>query len=79
MAWVYALVGVVLIPWTFFLAVSLPTRVVDTHYRGAWVGFDILLVTAIILTAYFAFKVDSRVHCRRRPRQPCSSSTPGST
>jgi len=61
MAWVYAAVGVLLIPWTFYLAVSLPRRVVDTHYRGAWVGFDILLVITIIMTAYFAFKVDSRV------------------
>jgi hypothetical protein len=61
MAWVYAAVGIMLIPWTLYLAISLPRRVVDTHYRGAWVGFDILLVTAIILTAYFAFKVDSRV------------------
>jgi hypothetical protein len=61
MAWVYAVAGVLLIPWTVYLAVSLPRRVVDTHYRGAWVGFDILLVTAIVLTAYFAFRVDSRV------------------
>jgi hypothetical protein len=61
MAWVYAAAGFVLIPWTIYLAISLPRRVVDTHYRGAWVGFDMILVTTIVLTAYFAFKVDTRV------------------
>ena len=49
------------IPWTVYLAVSLPKREFDTHYRGAWVGFDLLLVAAIVLTAYYAFKVDTRV------------------
>jgi len=61
MAWLFALVAVVLIPWTVYLAVTLPNRDVDTHYRGAWVGFDILLVAVMLLTAYFAFRVDTRV------------------
>jgi uncharacterized membrane protein len=50
-----------MIPWTVYLAVTLPKRDIDTHYRGAWVGFDLMLVAAIVLTAYFAFKVDTRV------------------
>ena len=57
----YMAVAVALVPWTVYLAVSLPKRQVDTHYRGAWVGFDMLLVLAIVLTAYFAFKMDDRV------------------
>ena len=57
----YMVVAVALVPWTVYLAVSLPKRQVDTHYRGAWVGFDMLLVLAIVLTAYFAFKMDDRV------------------
>jgi len=61
MAWLYSLAAAVLIPWTVYLAVTLPKRDVDTHYRGAWVGFDLLLVTAIVLTAYYAFRVDTRV------------------
>jgi len=61
LAWTYAVAGVLLVPWTIYLAVSLPQRTVDTHYRGAWVGFDMLLVAAIVLTAYYAFKVDVRV------------------
>jgi hypothetical protein len=50
----YSVGGVLLIPWTVYLAVTLPRRDLDTHYRGAWVGFDLLLVATIILTAYFA-------------------------
>ena len=60
-AQLYAAAAVVLIPWTIYLAVSLPKRDVDTHYRGAWVGMDLLLVTAIVLTAYYAFRMDNRV------------------
>ena len=71
--------GVLLIPWTVYLAVSLPRREIDTHYRGAWVGFDLLLVVAIVLTAYFAFRVDNGCSSRPRPRPPCSWWTRGST
>ncbi len=60
-AWLFAIAAALLIPFTVYLALTLPKRDVDTHYRGAWVGFDLLLVTAIVLTAYFAFKVDTRV------------------
>jgi hypothetical protein len=58
---VYAAAGAALIPWTVYLAVTLPKRDIDTHYRGAWVGFDLLLVAAIVLTAYYAFRMDTRV------------------
>jgi len=61
LAWAFALATAALIPWIAYLAVSLPERTVDTHYRGAWVGFDLMPVTAIVLTAYFAFRVDARV------------------
>ena len=60
-AWRFAVAGALLIPWTAYLADTLPMRDVDTHYRGAWVGFDLFLVTAIVLTAYYAFRVDTRV------------------
>ena len=61
MAALFALAGVCLVPWIVYLAISLPKRDVDTHYRAAWVGFDILLVTSIVMTAYYAFRVDTRV------------------
>ncbi|MGD0391408.1 MAG: hypothetical protein ABSC41_02065 [Acidimicrobiales bacterium] len=61
LAWLYTAAGVVLLPWIGFLAVTLPRRQFDLHYRAAWVGFDILLVVAITRTAYMAFRVDQRV------------------
>jgi len=57
----YLVMGLALIPWTAYLAVTLPKRQIDTHYRGAWVGFDLLLVMSIVLTAYYAFRMDDRV------------------
>ena len=57
----YTLAAVALIPWTAYLAVTLPKRNLTTHYRAAWVGFDLVLAGAIILTAYLAFRMDARV------------------
>ena len=61
MALLFSVAGALLIPWTVYLAITLPKREFDTHYRGAWVGFDLLLVGTIVLTAYYAFRVDTRV------------------
>lgn len=61
MAWIYAAAALALMPWIVYLAVTLPKRDLDTHYRAAWVGFDILLVFAITRTAYLAFRMDPRV------------------
>jgi hypothetical protein len=61
LAWLYTAAGVVLLPWIGILAVTLPRRQFDLHYRAAWVGFDLLLVFAITRTAYMAFRVDQRV------------------
>ena len=60
-ALLYSTGAVLLVPWTVYLAVTLPRRDLATHYRVAWVGFDTLLVVAIVLTAYFAFRMDDRV------------------
>jgi hypothetical protein len=61
LAYIYAAAAVLLLPWIVYLAVTLPKRDLDTHYRAAWVGFDLFLVAAIIRTAYLAFKMDPRV------------------
>jgi len=61
MAWLYAGAAVALLPWIAYLAITLPTRNLDRHYRAAWVGFDLLLVFAIVRTAYMAFRIDPRV------------------
>ncbi len=61
MAWLYAAAAVVMLPWIIYLAETLPKRQFDRHYRAAWVGFDIILVWAIMRAAYMAFRLDPRV------------------
>jgi hypothetical protein len=61
LAWLYTGAAVFLLPWIVYLAITLPRRNLDLHYRAAWVGFDCLLVFAIVRTAYMAFRVDQRV------------------
>jgi hypothetical protein len=56
---VVALCCVGLIPWTVFLAVTLPRHYVASHWRLAWVGFDLALIVALALSAWRAY--------RRRP------------
>ncbi len=51
-----ALVGVLLIPWTAWLAVRLPSRHVSPHWDVAWVGFDIALTAAIASTGLALWK-----------------------
>lgn len=47
--------AVVLVPWTIYLAVSLPRRTMTNHWRAAWVGFDLLLAVTLALTAWCAW------------------------
>jgi hypothetical protein len=45
-----------LIPWTIFLAVSLPDQYRAHHWRLTWAGFDGLLLFAMSLTVYLAWR-----------------------
>lgn len=47
--------AVVLVPWSIYLALSLPRRTMTDHWRGAWVGFDLLLASTLALTAWCAW------------------------
>jgi hypothetical protein len=44
--------AVVLIPWTIWLSVSLPSVHRAREWRTAWVGFDIVLILALLATAW---------------------------
>ncbi len=48
--------AVVLVPWTAYLAVTLPRRTVTDHWRGAWVGFDVLVMVVLGATAWFGWR-----------------------
>jgi hypothetical protein len=46
-----AVLGTGLLPWTVWLALSLPSRKVAEHWDLAWVGFDLLLAASLLSTA----------------------------
>ena len=52
----FALFSVILLPWIVYLAVTLPSRQISSHYDVAWAGFDIILLVALASTAYFALR-----------------------
>jgi hypothetical protein len=53
---VFGVLGVATIPWTVYLAMSLPLTTRTQNYRLAWVGFDLMLVVVLLVTAYFAWR-----------------------
>ncbi len=52
----FALFSMLLVPWTVYLAGSLPSQQVSTNYDAAWAGFDVLLALALAGTACFALR-----------------------
>jgi hypothetical protein len=52
----FALFSLALLPWTAYLAYSLPSRQVSPHYAIAWAGFDVILLLVLAGTAYFALR-----------------------
>jgi hypothetical protein len=54
-----AVAAVLLIPWTAWLAVRLPSRHVSAHWDIAWVGFDVLLTAALAATGIALWKRSS--------------------
>jgi hypothetical protein len=51
--------AILLVPWIGYLAVSLPRRYVAHNWDRTWVGFDVLLLAMLLLTAVLGL--------RRRP------------
>ncbi len=47
---------VALIPWTVYLAITLPSHYVARNWVATWVGFDILLLMMLALTALAGWK-----------------------
>ncbi|WP_405064033.1 hypothetical protein OG474_20940 [Kribbella sp. NBC_01505] len=50
------LCSLALIPWTVYLAVTLPNHYVARNWVATWVGFDILLLATLALTAIAGWK-----------------------
>jgi hypothetical protein len=47
---------VVLLPWTWSLGFSLPSRYQAANWPLAWIGFDIALIGCFLLTAWLAWR-----------------------
>jgi hypothetical protein len=47
---------IVLIPWTVFLATSLPRRYTASHWRIAWIGLDVVMIGFLARTAWLALE-----------------------
>jgi hypothetical protein len=45
-----------LIPWIVLLAITLPPRYMAGHWTLTWVGFDIILLGLLALTAWLAWR-----------------------
>jgi hypothetical protein len=50
-----------LVPWTVYLAVSLPRRSVSEHYRGTWVFFDVALILVLARTGWLVQRRNPKV------------------
>lgn len=52
----FVLFSLGMVPWTIYLALSLPSRSVSPDYDVAWAGFDLILLLALAATGYFALR-----------------------
>lgn len=53
---VFVVSALALVPWTGYLFLTLPERHLVAHYDLAWGGFDIMLIVALLATAWGAFR-----------------------
>jgi hypothetical protein len=52
---VYTLLSLILIPWTFYLSATLPTRHLSSHWGLIWVGLDVGIMVLLLLSALLAY------------------------
>jgi hypothetical protein len=53
--WLALCAAIALVPWTIYLAFTLPESYTAQHWEAAWVGFDVLLLAFMIATAVLGF------------------------
>lgn len=56
----YVGVGVAMIPWLFYLALTLPSSATDGHWALAWVGLDSCEALALFVTGRLLLRADNR-------------------
>ncbi len=55
-AGMYGLLAIIIMPWTVYLALTLPTRHLARHWDVAWVGLDIAILLLLILNAVYSYR-----------------------
>lgn len=56
LGWLFAVLAALMVPWTAYLAMTLPSTHRAAHYDLAWTGFDVGLLAALGLTAGAALR-----------------------
>jgi len=56
----FVLAGLAMIPWVFYLSVTLPASARDAHWSLAWVGLDSCEALALLATGRFLLRRDNR-------------------
>ncbi|GAA3218055.1 hypothetical protein ACFO1B_28595 [Dactylosporangium siamense] len=56
----FVLAGLAMIPWVFYLSVTLPASARDAHWSLAWVGLDGCEAVALFATGWFLLRRDNR-------------------
>jgi hypothetical protein len=51
---VFTVFALILVPWTIYLAYTLPTRHIEKHWDVAWVGLDIAIIFLLLITGILA-------------------------
>jgi hypothetical protein len=54
-AFMYIVFALVLLPWTLYLAQSLPTQHLTIHWDISWIGLDIALLFALVATGVLSY------------------------
>jgi hypothetical protein len=57
---VFAAAGLVMVPWAFYLARSVPSSATDPHWALAWVGLDSCEALALFATGLLLQRADNR-------------------
>jgi hypothetical protein len=53
---IFVLLSILLVPWTVYIAVALPSRQLSPNYDLAWAGFDVFLGVGLAATGYYALR-----------------------
>lgn len=60
LGFIFAVAGLVTVPWVFYLGTSLPSAAEDAHWALGWVGLDSCEALALFGTGLLLLRADNR-------------------